>query len=488
MNSKNEYIKTVNPMLADILKNYEVMSKSSAAHTSQVYKQTINRYVNNLMSDTSEERLSAPSMMRKAIRELTSEGISFVDYDSGRTMRMDTAVRTAFMNEFTNIVSEVQHKLADEIGMDGVEITVEYASAEDHADVQGRVFTNEEYEKLQNLEVATDIDGVQVQIGSKRPIGMWNCCHMAMPFMIGVSERNFSPEKLEKINKRNDDGIVYNGERISIYSATQEQRRLETEMRRTREDLNFYKKLRDSDPLIEHEYQKSRKRLAELRSEYHVLGNKLKPLAIREKMERSYVPRGSMGNALNSPKEKLGLLSNPVSINPLRDININELAMSNKSALLLSLGKEDGKERMSVMNKGGTEKGLFGGSSSKIPMTTRLFDTLYFAPDNSIVVLHNHPSSNSFSLDDFKLMLKFHTIREIRAIGHNNNLFSVGIRNGKRITYIELVNFIKINNNVIIDNYFENLKKGIVTSYRRERNIFIAKEFGWSYSEGIYGN
>jgi hypothetical protein len=286
------YMNETNPLFRQAVRDYEVMAKSTTVN--ETYKKTIRQYVSRLTTGDEE---NAPMAMRKAIKELSEQGISTIDYKSGRSMRMDSAVRRDLMNEYTNIVQDIQNKIAEEIGMDAVEITVEHACAWDHEDVQGRVFLNEEFEKLQNFEVATDIDGVEVQLGAQRQIGQFNCRHMAIPFLVGVSERSFSHEELERVNQRNEDGLEWNGENITIYEATQEQRKLETAMRRERENLNLLKEVRETSPEAERDYQKSKARLAELRNEYHALGDKLKPLAIREKMERSYIPKGSTGNA-----------------------------------------------------------------------------------------------------------------------------------------------------------------------------------------------
>jgi hypothetical protein len=277
--------------LSQVISKYEAMAKSTAIN--DTYKKTIGRYINRVINDED----NAPMAMRKAVKELTAQGITTIDYQSGRGVRMDSAVRNALMTEYTEIVEGIQHKLAEEIGTDAVEITVEHACAWDHEDVQGRVFLNEEYEKLQNFEVAKDIDGAEVKLGAERRIGEFNCRHMAIGFLVGISERSFSQRELEQINKRNKDGLVWNGKKITVYAATQEQRRIETSMRKTREYLNLLKEVRETIPEMESEYQKSKRSLALLRGEYHTLGDKLKPLAIREKMERSYVPKGSVGSA-----------------------------------------------------------------------------------------------------------------------------------------------------------------------------------------------
>ena len=168
---------------------------------------------------------------------------------------------------------------------------------EDHADVQGQVFTEEEFDKLQNNELATDIDG-GTHLLDKRIIGQYNCRHMAAPFLIGINERSFTPEQLDEINARNEKGIVFDGKQMSIYEATQCQRALESEMRRTREELNMLKELRGADPRLERDYQQCRKKMLGLQMGYAKLGNALKPVSIREKWDRASVPRGSFSNSI----------------------------------------------------------------------------------------------------------------------------------------------------------------------------------------------
>jgi hypothetical protein len=310
ISAKVEYSNAVNPMLADVLRNYEAMANSTASHTSDVYKKTISQFITRIMHD-GDDRLNAPTAMRKAVRELTEQGISFVDYESGRTMRMDSAVRNALTTEYSNIVQEVQDKLGEEIGADAIEISAHSHSADDHEPIQGRIFTEEEFEKLQNGEPAREVDIDRYEAGETdylgetfqidRPIGMWNCRHLTFPFILGISLPSHSREELDRLKKQNEDGIKFLGKKYTLYEAEQKQRQLETEMRREREKLNLLKEVRDTDPRIESDYHKSRKRLAGLRDEYKALGAVLAPKAIRMKMERSYVPRGSAGKANTTP-------------------------------------------------------------------------------------------------------------------------------------------------------------------------------------------
>jgi len=285
------YRQEASPLLRQAMNSYEVMAKSTTVNSD--YKKTIRQYVNRLTMGGED---NAPTALRKAVRELAEQGIATIDYKSGRHVRMDTAVRRDLMAEYGEIARQVQSKLGEELDAEAVELTIEFACAWDHQDAQGHVFLNEEFEKLQNFEVAKDIDGNEIQLGAQRRIGEYNCRHAAIPFLVGISERSVSQEDLDSVNQSNKDGIEWGGERITIYKATQIQRGLETEMRHQKEYLNLYREVRSTRPELESDYQRTKRNLADLRSEYHALGDKLKPMAIREKLDRASIPKGSTGN------------------------------------------------------------------------------------------------------------------------------------------------------------------------------------------------
>jgi hypothetical protein len=203
---------------------------------------------------------------------------------------MDSAVRNSLFTEYGQIVRQVQQKLADEIGMDGVEISVEHTCAWDHEDAQGHVFTNEEFEKLNNFEEAEDIEGVKIRLGAQREIGtgQYNCHHQAMPFMIGISEPSYGKDELEKVNKRNKDGAEFEGKKYTLYELTQLQRRNETEQRRNRGALEIVRQVAGADPAFAHDKARLNGRIRELRGEYDRLGKVLEPFAIRSEKERTY--------------------------------------------------------------------------------------------------------------------------------------------------------------------------------------------------------
>ena len=279
-----EFKQSFNPALQGVIDNYQAMAKSTAVN--ETYKSTINHFINRLVTD--EDRENFPQAMRRAIRELNDQGISIIEHRSGRKVRMDSAVRNSMMTEYTNIVQNIQRNLGEEIGADAIEISAHEHPADDHIGIQGKILKLEEFEKVQNGEVGYDIDGEPHQFD--RAIGQWNCRHIAYSFIIGVSVPSHSNEELEAIRKRNESGITWNNEHLTLYEGEQEQRRIELNLRRERENLAALKQVKDTDPALMRDYRQSNARITELRNEYKALGATLRPHGIRMKMERTYNP------------------------------------------------------------------------------------------------------------------------------------------------------------------------------------------------------
>ena len=334
----SEFKQSFNPLLYNVVRRYEGMARSTTLNHS--YKQTISHFVNRVVDD--DNHINFPMAMRKAIRELTDQGISTIDYKGGRSVRMDSAVRNAMMTEYTQIVQGIQEKLGEVIGSDAIEISAHAHPADDHADIQGHIFTLDEWEKLQSGLPAVSVDIDRYEAGEAdyrgeifqidRPIGMWNCRHIGYNFILGVSRPSHSKEQLEELEKQNEAGIEFHGKQYTLYEAEQEQRRLEREMRYEREKSNLYKQVKETDPAMEREYRKSQQRIAELRGEYRELGVVLAPHSMRMKMERASVPRGSTGGETASTppatQTSNATLFNPVRLGERQHLN-QEQARSN---------------------------------------------------------------------------------------------------------------------------------------------------------------
>ena len=186
--------------------------------------------------------------MYSILKSLGESGLKTVDYKSGYHRRLDSAIRMNLREGIKTLHNETQRILGEEFGADGVEISVHLSPAPDHEDLQGRQFSNEEFEKLQNNEVAEDYKGNKYY-HEHRPISELNCYHTTMSIILGVSKPQYSDAELEQIKNRNENGFEFEGKHLTMYEGTQLQRKLETEIRKQK-DIQMLGKASGNDLLI----------------------------------------------------------------------------------------------------------------------------------------------------------------------------------------------------------------------------------------------
>ena len=157
-----------------------------------------------------------------------------VVYASGYRRRLDTAIRQNVIDGANQIAQNCSIMMGEELGYDAYEISAHARSAPDHEPIQGRVFSKADFDNIQNGRPFQDIDGTMYQ-AIKRPIGEWNCMHIAMAFSTQYSTRRYSDKQLEQWASDNAKGCTIEGKHYSIYQAGQLMREIETEIRRQKD-------------------------------------------------------------------------------------------------------------------------------------------------------------------------------------------------------------------------------------------------------------
>ena len=173
------------------------------------------------------------SLMRNTLKELGGNGL--VQYENGYTRRLDSAVRMNILDGMRQLNNETSKRFGKEYGADGVEISVHAYPAPDHADIQGRQFSDIEFEKLEIGDIAKDYKGNIYDGADKRRISEYNCYHKIFPVVLGVSEPEYTDKELRAIQEENELGFEYNGKHYTMYEGTQLQRRLELEARKQKD-------------------------------------------------------------------------------------------------------------------------------------------------------------------------------------------------------------------------------------------------------------
>lgn len=176
------------------------------------------------------------SATRAAVRDLGYNGIQ-VQYASGYHRRLDTALRQNIVDGVNQIAQNGSIMMGDALGFDAYEISAHAMSAPDHEPIQGHVFLKEEFEKMQSEQPFMDVDGRHYE-AIRRPIGEWNCMHIAMSFSTKYSVRRYTDTQLSDWIADNKKGCTIDGKHYTTYAASQFMRQIETETRREKDAAN----------------------------------------------------------------------------------------------------------------------------------------------------------------------------------------------------------------------------------------------------------
>ena len=161
--------------------------------------------------------------VREATKKLLERGLRVIPGKDGRSYRLEYAVRSYITNRMGEMFNAVNQMNYDAIGADGWEISAHPAPAPDHAPYQGRQYSKEEYDRINN--------------SLARKFGWWNCRHLVYPVRLGVSPRAYSDEQLQKYLDDNEKGVWYNGQHYTLSEARDRKRQLESLISQTKYDI-----------------------------------------------------------------------------------------------------------------------------------------------------------------------------------------------------------------------------------------------------------
>ena len=217
-------------------------------------KEVYNEALDTALLNVSQGKETFDSAMSKIMKDIGQSGLKTLNYESGRAIRLDSAVRMHLKSRLRELHNENQKIIGEEIDADGVEISVHLNPAPDHELAQGRQFSNQEYLKLNSGLVAKDYKGKEITLdhdnkNGYRPISEMNCYHYIFSIVLGVSEPEYNDKQLQDIIDSNRQGFDLDGKHYTNYEGTQIQRRLETEIRKQK-DTQILAKASDNKELI----------------------------------------------------------------------------------------------------------------------------------------------------------------------------------------------------------------------------------------------
>ena len=180
--------------------------------------------INMAYMETSTGVKSYTQAIVDEIKKLSKQG-AVIEYPSGAKRSLESAIRTNVVTAVNQNCGKLQELRADEVGCDLMELSAYSGARPEHAKWQGKIVSRsgqKGYLSLRDIGYgeATGFKGV-------------NCHHDWYPYFEG-STRTYTNEQLKKWQ---NEKVTYNGQQISVYDATQIQRKMERQIRQDKKDL-----------------------------------------------------------------------------------------------------------------------------------------------------------------------------------------------------------------------------------------------------------
>lgn len=347
------------------------------------YKEAIDKAITAVKMGTTDYKAE----MRHVLKQYADSGIRVVDWESGYSQRIDTAVRRNIMDGLRQLKNETQKQLGEEFGADGYEISAHANPAPDHADIQGRQYSFEEFEKLNDR-----LD---------RKIGTLNCYHTVTAIILGISRPVYTEEQLQEMNRKsNNEKIDIDGKKYTRYECTQLQRQIETKIRKLKDRKEILKAAGDDVGVRE-----CNRKIRLLKEKYNEITLKAgldthydRMSVVKSGKAASSATRNTFKSTYYNPNYKYEIHLNGFS----EDVNCG---LSKAAHDVAKLGSETQKEHLNLVNlKNGnieyTEVGDYGSVGY-----SRLWEHLKTHPNNSYAFVHNHNNDTFLSETDMRTLL-----------------------------------------------------------------------------------
>lgn len=271
-------------------------------------RDTYNTLLDTAMVNVGQGKETFDEAMKNILKEVGGSGLRTMNYESGRSVRLDSVVRMHLQSRLAELHNENQKIYGEQFGADGYEITVHANPAPDHEEAQGRQFSLEEYDNLQRGLVARDYMGNEYCLdhdgkGGYRPIGELNCYHYTFSIVLGVSKPEYNDEQLKQIQEDNEKGFEFEGKHYTNYEGTQLQRAIEREVRKQK-DIQITARKADNKPLI----AESQTKITQLSNKYKELSKVSGLPTFNERMSVSGYKRIKTEPTINKSKPEFRTL------------------------------------------------------------------------------------------------------------------------------------------------------------------------------------
>lgn len=180
------------------------------------------------------------SAMRQVIKDLADSGLrtkykplngsagKTVDYASGYSRRLDTAVRQNILWGVKECNQTMSDMLGEELGADGYEISYHSNPRPSHEEMGGRQYA---------IGKARTVNGKYYPPFSEVEslLSDYGCLHFKFPIILGISQPAYTDKQLKALKAQSKQKVMFEGKEYTPYECQQMQRQLETAARHAKD-------------------------------------------------------------------------------------------------------------------------------------------------------------------------------------------------------------------------------------------------------------
>ncbi len=363
--------------------------------------------------------------IRQACKALSDSGLRTVYYESGRSDRIEVAVRRALMTSVSQVTQRISEQNAEEFGADGWEITAHIGARPSHAVYQGRQYPNSRYETI------------------VRPlIEDYNCRHSAFPIIMGVSQPAYTEEELKNIDPPT---FNYEGRTYTAYQAQQQMRKMERVMRKQKDRCIAADAAGDTQTFTaasiklrrQKDYYEDFCKAAGTHTEYertfvqgydrHLAGKTGAVTRAQNKFKNAQVTLTNGGNGgiikeqtskpITEITDKSIERVPKVIVSGYTDEQCGYIQQQHRELLKYARDNNESKEVAFVFRKDFSDRSEHLGTDDSLNLGTALL-----GKGSDIFVMHNHPRNSSYSNRDILLLLNNDNIKALSIVKNNGNV------------------------------------------------------------------
>ena len=309
--------------LQNITKTTGFRTSAGIEPVREVYRRELDKAVVKLTSGAATQR----QCVQDAVRELAQSGLRTIDYDSGRSYQIDTAVRMCVNTAAGQLAAQISNANILENDVTLVRVSEHWGArdkgtgVQNHKEWQGKVYSidgkqHPEEEKRIRMEIIDlqDATGYSVQESSGAVDGLHgvNCRHNHYAWFEGISE-------LPKPDPEPEPREI-NGKTYSYYDMTQGMRRRERELRALKREREALDTLGENSKDI-------RAKIRQKTKEYNQFCD---ACGLRPKLERTRVEGKSTDltktESWKEYKNAVKSIEKPIRLGDLYNVEINRSA------------------------------------------------------------------------------------------------------------------------------------------------------------------